>query len=160
MLIGGINDRSGQAESFDRIWKQLHNDFSFEGQAELCYYFWLAKFKRGGQLNLLRYADLVGMANRAGDALAAYLTSLARPEGAQLHVALVGHSLGCRVALATARELRAQHVHTRLLLMGAAVPEYECGTGGQYPRTPADAAHTTLLWSNRDTGLGFLVLAR
>jgi pimeloyl-ACP methyl ester carboxylesterase len=155
VLIGGVNDRSGQAESFDRIWDRLHQDVSYEhGQAELCYYFWLARFKRGGQLNLLRYAELVCMADDAGEQLARYLAGL-RAKGGDLNVALVGHSLGCRVALAAARALRIQHPHTRLLLLGAAVPEYECGMGGRYPRTAADATHTTLLWSDRDTGLGF-----
>lgn len=155
ILIGGVNDAYRQSLAFHNIWDRLKQRVArrrFSG--ELLYFFWLAGTGRWGALGLLRYSDFVVRADAAGAALAQYLMEL-HEQNPRQQVSLAAHSLGCRVALSAARDLQATHPIRHLLLMGAAVPEFECGPEGLYPGRNHDVTSTINLWSDKDASFGF-----
>ncbi len=101
----------------------------------------------------LRYFDKIEVAIRAGEWLADYLAGFGSPQR-PLRLSIVGHSLGCRVALSALRALgsSASVQVQRVVLMAAAVPEGLCEPGRVYGTPCAESEH--VMFSAKDEALG------
>jgi pimeloyl-ACP methyl ester carboxylesterase len=102
-------------------------------------------------VSILTFTVRINEAKESGRLLADYLAGL----HAAKEVHLIGHSLGCRVALETAHEVRemAGDYHgpaiRSLILFAAAVPIPLCMPSRRYGSGPADSTET-VLYSARD----------
>jgi pimeloyl-ACP methyl ester carboxylesterase len=107
------------------------------------------------------YPARPGVAFGVGRELAEFLNSNRDIRQAR-SIVIVGHSLGCRVALAClARILEMSTSYTgptvtELLLMAPAVPEELCQPGGDFAEVPPHA-RGTVLYSRRDEAFRFFV---
>lgn len=100
-------------------------------------FFWPGDLRTFG-LSWASYPYQLRHANASAIELARYLREQA-VGGFPREVVLVAHSLGSRVALATARELRTTSggsIIVKSILMAAAVPVWECVTGQVFQHEP------------------------
>jgi pimeloyl-ACP methyl ester carboxylesterase len=108
-------------------------------------------------LSAATYPRQVGKARQVGVALADYLIDAAH---GVLEVILIGHSLGCRVALEVLRRIDERGNPVRVpavCLMAAAVPTYMAAqsTPGSLGSTLRQVERTHILFSARDTVLAY-----
>lgn len=108
-----------------------------------------------GMLTLGTYPIRVADAQSAGRLLADFLADELSP---WQEVRLVGHSLGCRVALETVRWVRADASYAgarigKVVLLAAAVPQVFC-SDANYPFAAPSLGRQHVFWSRRDRALG------
>jgi pimeloyl-ACP methyl ester carboxylesterase len=130
LFIHGYNNNEDQATlSYRRMLSNLQqlDNFHPAWLRNVYAVYWPGDF-RNRFLSLPTYNWQIRRANEAGERLAALLDDWQR--GAQRELVIVAHSLGCRVALETLRQLRergATHINVlACVLMAGAVQEDEC----------------------------------
>jgi pimeloyl-ACP methyl ester carboxylesterase len=137
-------------------WKVTHRDLRDALPASrltnIALYYWPGDASPRREISALSYFTRVDIAVECGRDLAQLLIDTAS-HGPMLSVRFVGHSLGCRLVLEAARNLRGNakvRVDT-ILLMAAAVPEGLC-EGDRAYTTPV-ARRELVLHSSADTVL-------
>lgn len=105
---------------------------------------------RARLVSLLTFPVRIGEARESGQLLAKYLSGLQ----AAKEVHLIGHSLGCRVALETAYKVQETANYQgpairSLILFAAAVPIPLCMPSRRYGSSPPDSTET-VLYSTKD----------
>lgn len=102
------------------------------------WFFWPGDAARSRIVSAPLYFAQVEDALKAGNALAEYIIDL-QTKDPSLEVNLVAHSLGCRIAVEAARQIREVGARpvSELLLFAAAIPEGLCGEGSIYDQKVA-----------------------
>jgi hypothetical protein len=107
--------------------------------SDVMLFFWPSYAKSFMVFSPVLYPRVVPVAISAGVELGKYLTDIAE-RNSRLRVQFVGYSLGCRVVLSAVKQLSEERKVrvVRVLLMGAAVPEGDCTSDGQWPDKVSD----------------------
>lgn len=155
IFVHGYNNEEYRALARwdDRTWPVLQRmtSHSVDGVA---LFFWPGDSGEIRPLSGARYPSRVRVAIAAGVELGRYLRKIA-PWNRGLQVQFVGHSLGCRVVLSAVHQL-AESPRTvpvvATLLMGAAVPEGDCGPAGPWSTGTAAAFGVAATGSGSSTG--------
>lgn len=152
ILIHGYNNDEYTAH---QLWQRTHGALSGvlprKYMKDVALFYWTGDEKLPRSASAAFFPWQIRNAVDSGTHLADFLLHEAREEG--LRVVMIAHSLGGRVALAAASELRRRQPHQveleGLLLMAAAVPEGLCRPGHAYGQRVG--ARETVLFSTADT---------
>jgi Alpha/beta hydrolase of unknown function (DUF900) len=147
ILIHGYNNSETQAgTSFDAFRESLRDAIP---RHELWEFHWPGDHPKR-LTALLTYPGRAAVAPEVGARLGSFVRK--HPSGS---IAIVAHSLGCRVALETARAIGSAESGLReVFLLAAAVPVPLCATPlGRFPR-PLPSSREHVFFSRRDRALG------
>jgi pimeloyl-ACP methyl ester carboxylesterase len=157
VLVHGYNNTKADA-------RKAYRQFCFNTAldrarvgVEVCEFYWPGDTGRAG--SFLFYASQVPRAIESGARLADYFEDAAK--GQPLTVIFICHSLGNRVALETAAELRRrQSVVTveRFCSMAAAVAVEQFAKGAGLHSVTQGIGASIVLWSAKDRALGYAFL--
>lgn len=153
IFIHGFNNSSGKAfMSWTNTWNSLRPAVPDKYLRSFVEFYWPGDEHRSTLRSALAYSRQIPKALESAARLADYLRGSDRP----IKVRFVGHSLGCRVVLETARLLEHdEHVNVEgFLLMAAAVAEGHCNKPEAYGRRLAK--HEEILFSSKDRALGMV----
>ena len=153
IFVHGYNvDERAARKKWKVTHRKLRKALQVTRLTKIVFYYWPGDASSRRAISSLSYFTRVDIAEKCGQDLAKLLidTASRRPE---LTVQFVGHSLGCRLVLEAARNLRDNaRVHVKaILLMAAAVPEGLCEDDRPYAAPIAQ--YEVVLHSSADNTL-------